>query len=457
MGFGSIPATWAAAYSASATTGPLLDAIGFEIDVDGKMYPVVYASGVRVRPALSFGGTDLNTGNGTTSTGGLRSLADGSTHEFAVIVRADIMFWYIDSLDVPVASYRYSTAGFTPPSVQTLPLRYHSINATTAPGTAPALAVGAIGVADTGHNGAIINDATYPWRRAQVGKAGGLSVKGAAITTTPVAFAQATTGTVGPIDVSEAGNATFVVKNTAAATAWTGAPVLVFEQSDDNVSWTPLVTVRSDTAAAQSTHVLGVLAANTSIMFDAGLEGVSYVRARLTTGTTTGGLTVAVLAGGMPFSPVVAVAQPARTTVVLYGTALAVGATTVEAMLTVAQQKGVAAVNSSTSFIIPNGKRFRMQAIVLAQVGNATATLASTIIRMRYNATGAAVVGSTPILWQSRIVTPASASAYVATDVSIPDGLELTGDGVGQYGFSVNSTYTTNAPTVDLMITGYEY
>jgi hypothetical protein len=39
----------------------------------------------------------------------------------------------------------------------------------------------------------------------------------------------------------------------------------------------------------------------------------------------------------------------------------------------------------------------------------------------------------------------------------VPEGLEITGDGTLQIGATVNSVYVTNAPTVDLLIAGYEY
>lgn len=186
MGVGTQPATWVAAYTGSATTGPLLDAIGFEIDTDGKLYPCVYANGVRVRPGLSFGGTDMATGNGTgtgTTFGGLQAVADGVFTQFGLAIRSDVVFWYMDGLDIPIASFKYTTANYQVPNIQTLPLRYHTINgASSAPSGTMALSVAAVGVGDTGSNHTQIADGTSPWRKARVDSTGNLAMRAAADT-----------------------------------------------------------------------------------------------------------------------------------------------------------------------------------------------------------------------------------------------------------------------------------
>lgn len=127
-------------------------------------------------------------------------------------------------------------------------------------------------------------------------------VTGGILVTASQAIAAAGTGTLGPVDVTRAGIVTFVVKNTTAASAWAGAPVLVFEQSDDGTSWAPLYAVRGDTGQVASTATLGPGIANSELMFDAQLEGVSQVRVRCTTGPTTNGLTITATTGGMPFT-----------------------------------------------------------------------------------------------------------------------------------------------------------
>lgn len=116
------------------------------------------------------------------------------------------------------------------------------------------------------------------------------------------------------LNVATAGAVTFIVKNTTAASAYGGAPVLVFEQSDDNVSWGPLGMVRSDRNAAGSIFTLSANSANTSIMFDAALEGVNWVRCRCTTAPATNALTIVIQPGGGFFEPQVVALPPPSVT-----------------------------------------------------------------------------------------------------------------------------------------------
>ncbi|WP_394999737.1 hypothetical protein [Acinetobacter sp.] len=280
-GAGTIPST-------PTTTTPLTDAVGFEITTAGKLVAVVYAGGVRTQVA------DLS------STGNSAQPLDTAAHRYLVYVRTDRIFWYIDSLNTPVA-----TSNFQSPQVQTLPMTLLAVGGATPPVSNTQIQCMGLAVWDTGKNATQLADGTFPHRKVQVGRSGGLAVRGASITGTSGAIAAAATGTIGPVDVSEAGNVTFVLKNTVAASAWAGTPVLVFEQSDDNISWALLAVTRSDTGMTNSTHTLQVGAPSTSIMFDAALEGVNYVRCRVTTGPTTNGITVVIQPSGMPFTPVV--------------------------------------------------------------------------------------------------------------------------------------------------------
>lgn len=284
-----------------------------------------------------------------------------------------------------------------------------------------------------------------------------VTARGAAIASTSATIAAGATGALGPFDVSTAGNVSFIVKNALATAGWTGNPVIVFEQSDDQVSWTPLITVRSDTSQALSLHALGPGAPNTSIVFDAGLEGVNWARARITTATTTGALTIVAQPGGLAFSPSVALVYPQRLSVVVYGAALAVGTSGTESLLTLTQQKGLATTNVANSFTVPAGRRFRLQSMVITQVGSATATAGTTVFRLRYNPAGAVTTASTPILMQSRLAAPAQATSFQQLALPIPDNMEMPGDGIGQYGVTVTPTFTTNAPTIDVLLVGYEY
>lgn len=159
-----------------------------------------------------------------------------------------------------------------------------------------------------------LGDGTTPANIAGVSSFGALQTQGVQMAASSAGFAAAATGTAGPIDVSTAGNITFWAKNTVAATAWTGNPVLVFEQSDDGASWAALSVVRSDTGVAASTHTLPANAANKSYSFDAAMEGISQVRVRVTTGTTANGMTISWLAGSLPFSPILSRGDQAGST-----------------------------------------------------------------------------------------------------------------------------------------------
>jgi hypothetical protein len=156
----------------------------------------------------------------------------------------------------------------------------------------------------------VISDPVTYANKASVSSSGGVAVRGVLppIQTLAVTAATPVTGT--GLNVSEAGNVTFIVKNTTAATAFTGVPVIAFEQSDDNVSWCPLA-VTSVNLATASQPVIATGVANVSQMFDAAIEGVNWVRVRVITAQATNGMTVITQPGGMAFSPSVASIAPA--------------------------------------------------------------------------------------------------------------------------------------------------
>jgi hypothetical protein len=146
-----------------------------------------------------------------------------------------------------------------------------------------------------------------------------------------------------------------------------------------------------------------------------------------------------------------------RVAVALFGTALAVGATGVEAALTLTKSAGTAANTSAASFVVTSAKRFRITSITASQVGNVTATAATSVVSLRLNTAGVVTTGSAPIVLAGRVATPATSGAQQVVQLEIPEGLEILGDGTLQIGATVNSVYVTNAPTVDLTIIGYEY
>jgi hypothetical protein len=158
-GLASIPGTWQATIGTVGTSGPILDGVGFEVGVDGLLYPVLYTSGARTVGVITGGGPSLNAS---------RSLANGNWHQFAIIFRTDAIYWFVDTFVQPAAMLAYAAVNFTPPAIQTLPIRLHSINSTSAPAATPTLQFSAVAVGNSGDNSTSITDGQLPYRRARV-------------------------------------------------------------------------------------------------------------------------------------------------------------------------------------------------------------------------------------------------------------------------------------------------
>ena len=151
-GFGNRPATF-------NTTTPLLDAIGFEIGTDGQLYCVVYEAGVnRFRSSTSLTGVNLNT---------LISPSNGYVR-FGMAVRADTIIFYINSTEFPAQSFTASTAGFTMPDVQALPIRIAAVNASAGTIGSSTFIVSALALGDTGGTGHAIVDGVHGFRKQTV-------------------------------------------------------------------------------------------------------------------------------------------------------------------------------------------------------------------------------------------------------------------------------------------------
>lgn len=117
---------------------PLQDAIGFERDITGKFRAVLYVAGTRTVVK------DLTT-----------SVLDGQPHAILVATRGDTKYFFLDDLEIPVASITY-----TSPANINLPLRIHSINHTSGPSVAPTLKFTGIHVIDSGSNAVPAFDGT---------------------------------------------------------------------------------------------------------------------------------------------------------------------------------------------------------------------------------------------------------------------------------------------------------
>jgi len=148
-----------------------------------------------------------------------------------------------------------------------------------------------------------------------------------------------------------------------------------------------------------------------------------------------------------------------KTPINFWANGTASGATTVETAITLSKSPSPGGtVTTGASFVVTSGKRFRVTAIAFASRGNATATAQVTTFSIRVNTAGA-VATTSPVWFSARSATPATASSWDRTAIyTFTDaGPELLGDGVLQIGVTAASTFTTNAPTWDVSIIGYEY
>ena len=110
---------------------PLADAIGFERAIDGRVRAVIYAGNSRLSQSVDVTSKFL----------------DGAPHVIGVATRGDTKYFFVDTLEVPVATITYYT-----PNTITLPLRAHSINHTTGPTVAPTFKITGVQVLDSGGN-----------------------------------------------------------------------------------------------------------------------------------------------------------------------------------------------------------------------------------------------------------------------------------------------------------------
>lgn len=147
-----------------------------------------------------------------------------------------------------------------------------------------------------------------------------------------------------------------------------------------------------------------------------------------------------------------------RTIVHFWASGAASGATGTETAITLTRSTSAGgATASGASYTVTSGKRLRLSQITFASRGNATATAQVTTFSLRVNTAGA--VTTTSNIWlQGRTATPATALAWDRLVLNFGDlGPAVTGDGTLQIGVTANAVFTTNAPTWDVVITGYEY
>lgn len=131
---------------------PLAEAYGVEIDTTGVLNACIYAGNARVFAQA------------------LTKPTDGLFHSFVAYVRSDVVIWFMDNLENPVAFAQWKTA-----NISGLPKRLHSIAHTVAP-TANTMVVGAVGISDSSSSSQGMADGTYGWRKVTVKPASAAAV-----------------------------------------------------------------------------------------------------------------------------------------------------------------------------------------------------------------------------------------------------------------------------------------
>ena len=148
-----------------------------------------------------------------------------------------------------------------------------------------------------------------------------------------------------------------------------------------------------------------------------------------------------------------------RTYISYFANGSAAGTSGTETAITLSKtfMDGTAAVAAAASITPTSGKRFRITSITFGSRGNATATAQVTNFNLRINSASATTTSSAVAI-SAATATPATSSAWDRFYVALgEDGPEIVGGGTLTFGVTAAATYTTNAPTWSVTITGYEY
>lgn len=146
-----------------------------------------------------------------------------------------------------------------------------------------------------------------------------------------------------------------------------------------------------------------------------------------------------------------------KTQVTYSANAIASGTTGTETAITLRKSSNFSATSTAVSFALTASKTFVITSMVFSARGHATATLQATTFNFRLNPEGAVTTSTTPILFSVRVATPTLAGGFQSVSVPMSEGYEIFGDGTLQFGVTANAVFTTNAPTWDVLIIGYEY
>lgn len=260
---------------------------------------------------------------------------------------------------------------------------------------------------------------------------------------------------------------------------------IVFEVSDDNVNFYPVIGFVQSTFAIFTNWQPSF---GSSVSWQFNVNGWNFFQVRLATVLTgTGNVNIGIspaaaslvvvssvvqqnganlhmtlddAAGGNAVNTVVKGTQGARALasqdlkdsgrVIKVYSATFTGATT-EALITLTPISDGTVGSTGTSFTVTAGKRFRIQAILLA-VKNAGAAVQGSVVNLRMSATGAVTAASPMVATVGAGTLSATANIAGSEAAPIPDGLELSGS--MQFGLTQVGTATAGN-TVTLI--GYEY
>jgi hypothetical protein len=202
-----------------AIATPLTDGLGFEVDATGALNAVIYIGGTRyvvnsTNPALITAQGSLPAGASSVQTAAMTWPATG-LHSYIAEDRGDIIAFYIDSTDVPIAIVKAMA-----PNVQALPLRIAQVNAASAV-LATTFSASGITIGDSTSQSCSIADPTYMWRRQTIGNDGAASISIGGQSTAAVAAAgsanvKAAPGRLCRVLVTTAGTASITFYDNAA-------------------------------------------------------------------------------------------------------------------------------------------------------------------------------------------------------------------------------------------------
>lgn len=206
--------------TAYAIGTPLTNGFGLEVDITGEISFVVYVAGVRyvinsTNVALITAQGSLPTGASTSTLSTTMTYPTAGPHIILIEDRGDSVFFFIDSLDVPVGFARNLQ-----PQVQSLPLRVASVNA-AASVLATTFTIGGVVLGDSTSQNNTVSDPVFPWRRQSIGADGAAASASGGQSTVAVAAAgsanvKASAGRLCRVVITVAGTASITFYDNAA-------------------------------------------------------------------------------------------------------------------------------------------------------------------------------------------------------------------------------------------------